>query len=86
MTEIDYKKKKSREVLFEKGKSYLEAVHSAAISPVFYKQKLNAAVGVGDLKLAEITQDINWGEATELIKYEGFYMFGGRKPDNSASQ
>lgn len=37
MTEIDYKKKKSREVLFEKGKGYLESVHSAALTPVFYK-------------------------------------------------
>ena len=28
--------------------------------------------------------DINWGEAVELIKYEGFYMFGGRLKNGEA--
>ena len=32
----------------------------------------------GQLILARISGEINWGEALELIKVEGFYMFGGR--------
>ena len=39
----------------------------------------------GALTLNHIAGEINWGEALELIKYEGFYMFGGRKPSGKAS-
>jgi len=30
------------------------------------------------LNLKTICSDINWGDAKELIKTEGFYVFGGR--------
>lgn len=39
----------------------------------------------GGLSLNQVAGEINWGEALELIKYEGFYMFGGRKPNGNAS-
>jgi len=42
---------------------------------VFYQSKIEYD---GCLMLSNIAGDINWGEAIELIKYEGFYMFGGR--------
>ena len=71
--------------IVERGKALLEPLHSAAIAPVFYKTKLNSPFGPNDLQLTKIIGDINWGEAKELIKHEGFYMFGGRRPDNSAS-
>jgi hypothetical protein len=32
----------------------------------------------GCLELSSIAGEINWGEAQELIKYEGMYKFGGR--------
>lgn len=56
-------------------------LHSSAIAPVFYKSKLEE---FGDLKLSKITGDTNWGETRDLIKHEGFYMFGGRKSNNEA--
>ena len=27
--------------------------------------------------------EIDWGEALDLIKYEGFYMFGGKDRDGA---
>ena len=49
-------------------------MHSSAITTVFYKSRLGS---LGDLKLDKIIGEINWGDAVELIKFEGFYMFGG---------
>lgn len=37
------------------------------------------------MKLSSITGETNWGETKDLIKHEGFYMFGGRKANNEAS-
>ena len=37
------------------------------------------------MHLENITGEINWGEATDLIKHEGFYMFGGRLENNEAT-
>ena len=59
-------------------------MHSSAITPVFYLKK-HGSVGSGDLELEDILGKINWGEATDLIKYDGFYMFGGKKQNNEAS-
>ena len=39
----------------------------------------------GSLNLANIAGEINWGEALELIKIEGFYMFGGRLENGDAT-
>jgi len=39
----------------------------------------------GSLNLANISGEINWGEALELIKIEGFYMFGGRRPNGEGT-
>jgi hypothetical protein len=54
-------------------------MHSSTILPVFYESKMAEN---GDLKLASITGETNWGETIDLIKHEGFYMFGGRKENN----
>ena len=50
-------------------------MYGAALSPVFYMSRFHED---GTLSLQNIVGDINWGEAVELILYEGFYMFGGR--------
>jgi hypothetical protein len=47
----------------------------SAITPVFYQNKMGSE---GQLNLKKIAGEINWGEALDLIKYEGFYMFGGK--------
>ena len=47
----------------------------AGIAPVFYTSKMGAD---GQLNVKSIAGEINWGEALDLIKYEGFYMFGGK--------
>jgi hypothetical protein len=39
----------------------------------------------GCLELNKIAGDINWGEALELIKYEGMYKFGGRLASGEAT-
>jgi hypothetical protein len=39
----------------------------------------------GCLELSKISGDINWGEALELIKFEGFYKFGGRLASGEAT-
>ena len=39
----------------------------------------------GGLALGSLSGDINWGEALELIKHEGFYMFGGLRGDGFVS-
>jgi hypothetical protein len=57
-------------------------MHSSTMLPVFYASKMGEN---GDLKLASITGETNWGETVDLIKHEGFYMFGGRKENNQAS-
>lgn len=36
------------------------------------------------MTIKKISNEIDWGSASDLIKHEGFYMFGGRKPDNEA--
>lgn len=60
----------------------MEKMHSSTVVPVFYESKIG---DYGDLKLAAITGETNWGETEDLIKHEGFYMFGGRKENNQAS-
>ena len=37
------------------------------------------------LNLQAITGEVNWGDTVNLIKTEGFYMFGGRRENNEAS-
>jgi len=37
------------------------------------------------LNLCAITGEVNWGDTVNLIKMEGFYMFGGRRENNEAS-
>lgn len=37
------------------------------------------------LNLQAITGEVNWGDTVNLIKMEGFYMFGGRRENNEAS-
>ena len=50
-------------------------MYGHTITPVFYLSKMEHD---GGLELNSIAGEINWGEALELIKYEGFYLFGGR--------
>ena len=74
VVQIDYINRKAKEATILKGKNLIEPMHSSAITAVFYESKCGP---LGDLKLENIAGEINWGEALELIKYEGFYMFGG---------
>ena len=91
--ELDYRRKTSAPAIVEKGAHFLEKVHSAAICPVFYTAKMGPVetgvteprLGIRSLNLQTITGEINWGDTVNLIKTEGFYMFGGRKPNNEAS-
>lgn len=71
--EIDVHTKRRCSATVEKG--VVPKVYSSAITPVFYLSKMGAD---GQLNLQSIAGEINWGEALDLIKYEGFYMFGGR--------
>jgi hypothetical protein len=73
--EIKYLEKKHKHAIVEKGANLLSKVYGAALSPVFYMSRFHED---GTLSLQNIVGDINWGEAVELILYEGFYMFGGR--------
>lgn len=63
------------EAMVSKGRNLLGEIYSTVITPVFYRSKMSTD---GSLNLSAIAGEINWGEALELIKYEGFYMFGGR--------
>ena len=47
--EIDYRNKTPLEALVEKGQNFIEKMHSAALTPVFYKSKMG---DYGDLKLS----------------------------------
>ena len=47
----------------------------SSFAPVFYLSKMGMD---GHLNLKNIAGEINWGEALDLIKYEGFYIFGGK--------
>ena len=40
---------------------------------------------MGQLALDKIAEAVDWGTATQLVKVEGFYVFGGRRPNNEAS-
>ena len=71
---MDYRNKKPIETIVEKGRHLLKKVHSSAITAVFYENKIS---DYGDLKLSLITEETNWGTVVDLIKFEGFYMFGG---------
>ena len=80
--EIDVNKRSMKEAICDVSKVPLPQISSAAMTPVFYTSKMGSD---GALTLNQIAGEINWGEALELIKYEGFYMFGGRKPSGKAS-
>ena len=80
--EINVRARRPWEALVPKGRALLRQIHSAAIAPVFYRSKMGSD---GSLNLASIAGEINWGEAVELIKYEGFYMFGGRLASGEAT-
>ena len=85
--ELNYKTREHKEALVERGKDLLVKMHSAAFTGVFYKSKMTSQSnpGVHTFKLKNITGGLDWGETTNLIKIEGFYMFGGRKENNEAS-
>lgn len=68
--EIDVHTKRRCSATVEKG--VVPKVYSSAITPVFYLSKMGAD---GQLNLKSIAGEINWGDALDLIKYEGFYMF-----------
>lgn len=86
LEEIDYKTRRPLgKVTIERGAQYLEKMHSTAITPVFYNKNASGGPELVDLQIENLIGDVNWGDATDLIKHEGFYMFGGKKPNNEAS-
>lgn len=68
--------------IVKKGLNLLQKIDFAAITPVFYNARYSKK---RNLDLKSLLQDINWGEAFENIRYEGFYMFGGRYSNGEAS-
>lgn len=77
--EIDIYTKEPRQCNVEGD---LPATSGAALAPVFYQSK---CCPDGSLKLRSIAGEINWGEAHDLIKHEGFYLFGGRNSKKEAT-
>jgi hypothetical protein len=59
----------------DKGKSLIMAAYSSGITGVFYEQKRER---FREWSLEKITGEIDWGDCHSMIKYEGFYQFGGR--------
>ena len=47
----------------------------SSVAPVFYQSKVGPH---GELSHTKIAGEIEWGKALDLIKHEGFYMFGGK--------
>ena len=84
--ELNYYKKTYNDALVDKGSQFLRKLHSAVICPVFYKDKwqTNNEFGISGLDLNTISNEVNWGDQTDLIKQEGFYMFGGCTENNEA--
>lgn len=78
--EIDINRRKSAPALVGTGRKLLGPIHSTVITPVFYPQKMPKE---RDLDLRTLCADIDWGEAEVFIKYEGFYLFGGKHADGS---
>lgn len=76
--EVNTLTRKFHPALVHEGRELLSRVSQAAITPVFYQSKMSDD---GGLSLGSLAGDINWGEALELIKHEGFYMFGGLRGD-----
>ena len=66
----------------DKGSHLLTKIYGAALTSVFYQSKMN---NDGSMSLSKIAGEIDWGEALELIQYEGFYMFGGKDEAGYAS-
>lgn len=54
---------------------------SSAIAPVFYQSKVGPK---GQLSHKALAGEIEWGKALDLIKHEGFYMFGGKNEKGEA--
>ena len=80
--EIDIKQRRPYDAKVYKGRELIGKIFQTAITPVFYQCKMGYD---GSLNLANISGEINWGEALELIKIEGFYMFGGRRPNGEGT-
>ena len=84
--ELNYYNKTYNDAIVDKGSQYLQKLHSAVICPVFYKDKwhYNSEFGISGLDLNTISNEVNWGDQTDLIKQEGFYLFGGCGENNNA--
>ena len=82
--ELDYKRKYHEDAIVDHGMGLLERLYSSAIVGVFYPCKSKNSDEM-EISLKMMADDPNWGDTTELIKHEGFYMFGGRRTSNEAS-
>ena len=80
--EIKIRERQPSEARVDRGRHLLDKIYLSAITPVFYQSKMGQD---GSLSLSNLAGEIDWGAAIELIKYEGFYMFGGRKETGEAS-
>ena len=60
---------------------------SADITAVFYQDKIKSDnnTGLPSFNLSKLEGDVDWGNTVNLIKHEGFYMFGGRYENNEAT-
>ena len=62
--EINIKSKQAQRCVVDKGLSLLKKQYCSAITGVFYQARLR---GDGQFTVANLTSDINWGAASELI-------------------
>lgn len=56
-------------------KGTIPHIMQSSLAPVFYQSKVGKN---GQLSHKTLAGEIEWGEALDLIKIEGFYMFGGK--------
>jgi len=85
--EIDLTKNVGKTPKVESGWDLLTQVYCSQICGVFYQSRLsrNLSTKCEQVRIKELTSKLNWGIQTDFIKHEGFYMFGGRLSDNSAT-
>lgn len=85
--EMDWKGRTHLAALVERGKQHLKKVISADITAVFYQDKIRSEnnTGLPSFNLQKLEGEVDWGNTVNLIKHEGFYMFGGRQENNQAS-
>lgn len=85
--EIDLTLEVGRSAQVECGLDLLEQVYCSQMCPVFYQSRCfrNLQTRCEEVRSKDLVQKLNWGNQTQYIMQEGFYMFGGRLQNNFAT-